>query len=247
MPEGGEITITTSITTADAHTMSRFSSVRPGPFVMVRVEDTGVGIPPALQNRIFEPFFTTKDHGTGLGLSVVYGVVQSHGGFINMESAPGRGTAFELYLPRALGSVRAQARARRRPLPRGTERILIIDDEASVREIARDILSGLGYTVDVAPDGKQGVEFYLDRQAEIDLVLLDVNMPVMGGKEAFGLLRSARPDLPILIVTGYGKESIEASRLAKDVNGFIQKPFQIETLALKVRQVFDDAAARKGD
>jgi CheY-like chemotaxis protein len=246
MPDGGEIRVTTNITTADAHTTSRFSSVRPGPFVMVRVEDTGIGIPPAVQNRIFEPFFTTKENGTGLGLSVVYGVVQNHGGFINMESAPGRGTAFELYLPRALGTVRAQARARRRPLPRGTERILIIDDEVSVREIARDMLSGLGYGVDVAADGKEGVAFYRDRQAEIDLIILDVNMPVMGGKEAFVLLRSANPDVRILIVTGYGKESIEASRLANNVNGFIQKPFQIETLALKVRQILDDTPALKG-
>ena len=241
MPDGGALSITSTIITADAHTTSGYSSVRPGPFVKIRIEDTGIGIPSHLHNRIFEPFYTTKDNGTGLGLSVVYGVVQTHGGFINMESTPGKGTSFEVYFPRATGRARTAGHGRRRVLPRGTERILIIDDEVSVSEIARDMLSGLGYTVDVASNGKEGVAFYRDRQASVDLILLDVNMPVMGGKEALHLLRRENPNVRIIIVTGYGKESIEASRLSNDVNGFIQKPFQTETLALKVRQVLDQS------
>jgi PAS domain S-box-containing protein len=239
MPNGGKLSITTGITTADAHTPSQFSSIKPGQFVTVRVEDSGGGIAPDIQSRIFEPFFTTKDHGTGLGLSVVYGVVQGHGGFINMESAPGRGTVFTVYLPRAGAVTPSRARRRRPRIPRGTEHILIIDDEVSVCEIAKDMLSGLGYTVHVVHDGKTGVEYYGRRQATIDLILLDINMPVMGGEEAFEALRSIHAGVRIIIVTGYGKNSVETSRFSSEVSGFIQKPFQLETLALKVRQVLD--------
>lgn len=242
MPEGGILTITTEVTTADAHTTSQFSSVRAGQFVALRVEDTGYGIPPEIQNRIFEPFFTTKDHGTGLGLSVVYGVIQNHGGFINMESTPGHGTTFIVYLPRSLAARAAKVRSRRLRLPRGTEHVLIIDDELTVCEVARDMLSSLGYTVYVMNNGKEGVEYYRSRMATIDLILLDINMPVMGGKEAFEQLRTINPGVQIIIVTGYGKDTIETSKFSSEVNGFMQKPFQQETLALKVRQVLDGRA-----
>jgi PAS domain S-box-containing protein len=239
MPDGGTMTVSTAVTTADAHTTSQFFSVRPGPFVAVTVTDTGHGIAANIRERIFEPFFTTKDHGTGLGLSVVYGVVQNHGGFINLESAPGQGTTFSVYLPRVVANAPAAARRRRQRLPRGTENILMIDDEVSVCEIARDMLSTLGYTVHVVHDGKAGAEYYRPRQGTIDLVLLDMNMPVMGGKEAFDLLRGVNPSIRIMIVTGYGKEAVETSRFSTPVNGFVQKPFQLETLAMKVRDVLD--------
>jgi PAS domain S-box-containing protein len=242
MPSGGTLTITTEVTAADARTASQFSSVRPGLFVAIRVEDTGHGIPPQIQNRIFEPFFTTKDHGTGLGLSVVYGVVQNHGGFITMETTPGHGTTMTVYLPRTLADRPVRARARRKRIPRGTEQILMVDDELSVCEVARDMLTEQGYTVHLAHDGEAGVEFYRSRQGMIDLILLDINMPVMGGKEAFELLRSLNPTVPIIIVTGYGREAVETSAFSSEVNGFIQKPFQLDTLAMKVRQVLDGSA-----
>jgi PAS domain S-box-containing protein len=154
MPEGGTLTIATAVTMADAHTMSQFSSIKPGQFVVITISDTGHGIERNIQNRVFEPFFTTKDSGTGLGLSVVYGVVQSHGGFINLESEVGRGTTFSVYLPRASATAPMAAHKRRQRLPHGKENILIIDDELSVCEIARDMLTGLGYTVYVEHDGK---------------------------------------------------------------------------------------------
>jgi PAS domain S-box-containing protein len=241
MPEGGVLSISTAVTTADAHTTSQFSSVRPGPFIMITVSDTGHGIPPELQNRIFEPFFTTKDRGTGLGLSVVYGVVQSHGGFINLESSPARGTTFTLYLPRATALPQANTQRRRARLPRGTENILIIDDEISVCEIARDMLTGLGYTVHVVHDGKSGVEHYSSRQATIDLILLDINMPVMGGRETFDMLRAANAGVRIVVVTGYGRDTVETSQFPSAVNGFVQKPFQLELLATRVRQALDES------
>jgi PAS domain S-box-containing protein len=243
MPGGGTLTIMTEVIAADARATSQFSSVRPGLFVAIRVEDTGHGIPAEIQNRIFEPFFTTKDHGTGLGLSVVYGVVQNHGGFITMESAPGRGTTMTVFLPRVLADRHARAQARRKRIPRGVEQILMIDDELSVCEVARDMLTEQGYTVHLAHDGDAGVEFYRKRQGMVDLILLDINMPVMGGKEAFELLRGLNPAVPIIIVTGYGREAVETSAFSSEVNGFIQKPFQMETLALKVRQVLDEQTA----
>ena len=238
MPQGGTLTVSTTATVADAHTMSLFSSITPGPFVVVRVADTGHGIDRAIQNRVFEPFFTTKDHGTGLGLSVVYGVVQNHGGFINLDSELGRGTTFSVYLPRVFVKSPVTGRRRQR-IPHGTENILIVDDELSVCEIARDMLQGLGYTVYVEHNGRSGVEAYRSRRAVIDLILLDINMPVMGGKDAFELLREIDPAVRIIIVTGYGKGTIETSMFSSEVNGFIQKPFQMETLALKVREVLD--------
>ena len=240
MPEGGTLTVATAVTMADAHTMTQFSSIKPGQFVVITISDTGRGIERNIQNRVFEPFFTTKDSGTGLGLSVVYGVVQSHGGFINLESEVGRGTTFSVYLPRASASAPMAGHQRRRRLPRGKENILIIDDEISVCEIARDMLTGLGYTVYVEHDGKSGVDIYRTRQATIDLILLDINMPVMGGKQTFEVLRQINPRCRIIIVTGYGREGVETSNLSSEVNGFVQKPFQLEMLALKVREILDD-------
>jgi CheY-like chemotaxis protein len=226
----------------DAHTTSRFSAVKPGAFVTITVSDTGIGIDKALQNRVFEPFFTTKDSGTGLGLSVLYGVVQNHGGFVDFESEVGRGTTFRVYLPRALTKIHTSARQRRQRLPRGIENILVIDDEISVCEIARDMLSDLGYTVMTVYDGKAGVETYRIRQASIDLVLLDMNMPLLGGKAAFEQLRSINPGVRIIILTGYGRGVIEPPTFPGEVNGFLQKPFQLEDLATKIRQVLDKRA-----
>lgn len=242
MPDGGRLDVNSSVAMVDAHTTSQFTSVKAGPFIAVTVTDTGKGIDKAIQSRIFEPFFTTKDHGTGLGLSVLYGVVQNHGGFIDMESSSGAGTTFRLYFPR--GETRAQSARRQRPkpLPRGSEHILIIEDEESVSTIARDLLSDLGYTVQAVPDGQAGVELYRTRRGSIDLILLDMNMPLMGGKEAFENLRQIEPRCKIIILTGYGKKVIEPSSFPGQVNGFIQKPFQIEVLARTIRDVLDTRA-----
>jgi CheY-like chemotaxis protein len=207
------------------------------------VSDTGKGIDPLLQSRIFEPFFTTKDSGTGLGLSVVYGVMQNHGGYIDLESEPGHGTSFTLYFPRAAGMMPLTGPAKRRRLPRGKENILIIDDETAVCEIANDMMSGLGYKVYVEHDGRSGTELYRTRQANIDLVLLDMNMPIMGGKQTFDVLRTINPNVRIVIITGYGREGVDPSAFSSPVNGFLQKPFQIELLATTIRSVLDARSA----
>ncbi len=236
MPDGGTLRVETESLFAD----SRHTTLRPGPFVVIRVSDTGRGMPRDVQSRVFEPFYSTKDQGTGLGLSVVYGVVQSHGGFINLESMPGKGTSVTLHLPRL--SVKTPAQRQHLETPRGTEQILIIDDEDSVAEIARVMLAGLGYTVHVEHNGRTGVEFYRGHGESLALVLLDVNMPVMGGKEAFKQIRGINPAARIIILTGYGRETIEAADFGSRVNAFMQKPFHLETLAMTVRQVLDDSS-----
>ena len=239
MSAGGTLSVSTRTIIADAHMATRFVSFKPGPFIVITVADTGSGIDKSIQGRIFEPFFTTKDNGTGLGLSVTYGVVQNHGGFINLESEIGRGSTFAVYLPRGIEPGRTEARQTRQLLPRGKENILVVDDEVSVCEIARDMLSDLGYSVVTLHDGKAGVEYYRTRQASVDLILLDMNMPLMGGTQAFERFRAISPGIRIIILTGYGRGVIETPALTTAVNGFVQKPFQVEELATRIRQVLD--------
>ncbi len=242
MPSGGTLSVSTRTIIADAHLAGRFVSFKPGPCVVITVADTGTGMDKALQGRVFEPFFTTKDSGTGLGLSVTYGVVQNHGGFINLESEPDRGSTFSLYIPRSVEAGRSESRQKRQRLPRGKENILVVDDELSVCEIARDMLTDLGYSVFAVHDGIAGVDYYRARRASIDLVLLDMNMPLMGGIQAFEQFRAINPNLRIIILTGYGRGVIETPALTEAVNGFVQKPFQLEELAMKIRQVLDTRA-----
>jgi PAS domain S-box-containing protein len=238
MPEKGVLTIDTIPVPGSAPPAGAPANLT-GPFVEIRITDTGRGIPREIQDRIFEPFFTTKDNGTGLGLSVVYGVLQNHGGYITLESSEGNGTTFSLFLPRQSAAAPGAGRKRPHRLPRGTENILVIDDEPPVCEIAQDLLTSLGYTVYIAHNGQEGVEFYRTRRASVDLILLDINMPVMSGTEAFEHLRAINPHIRVLIVTGYGRGAADTPRFSSEVNGFVQKPFQIETLAFKVRKVLD--------
>ena len=242
MPDGGSLSIASEVVMADARTTSSFASVKPGPFVRVRITDSGIGMDKSVQGKVFEPFFTTKNTGTGLGLSVLYGVIQNHGGFVDVISEPGQGTTFSLYLPHCGDGLRTVLNERRLSMPRGREHILIIDDEMSVCEIARDLLTELGYHVLHAHDGKAGVNLYRDRQGSIDLVLLDLNMPLMGGKETFEQLRSINPKLRIIILTGYGENSIQ-NGFRSEADSFVQKPFQLEDLAVKIRQVLDSRKA----
>lgn len=240
METGGVVTIATRNIVADARTASQFSSVKPGRFVEISISDTGHGMDERMKERIFEPWFTTKECGTGLGLSVVYGVVQSHGGFINVDTAAGRGTTFTMYFPSSDAKAKAEFRRRQQHIPRGSEGILIIDDEVSVCEIAKDMLTTLGYSVNYVHDGKAGVEMYRTRRASIDLVMMNMNMPLMGGRETFRQLKILNPALPILIVTGHGRAVLDEPGWPAEINGYLQKPFQLEDLAAKVRHILDN-------
>lgn len=239
MPDGGTLTVRSTMTVADARTASQFTSVKPGPFIRLDISDTGVGMDKSLLSRLFDPFYSTKELAHGLGLSVVYGVVQNHGGFVTVESEPGQGTTFSIYLPKAPPKNEAHTRERRQQLPKGKENILIVDDEVGVSEITRDMLEELGYNVTVVHDGTAGVNTYRARQAAIDLVLVSGSLQSDGEKEARLHFREMNANLPMIILTGYGNAPIEASSVDEHREIVLRKPFQIDDLAMKVRQVLD--------
>ena len=235
MMGGGMLTIDTSHVAADAsadeHTAMR------GCYVCLSVTDTGCGIPPEVQERIFEPFYTTKaaGQGTGLGLSTVYGIVRQSGGHILVESEPGQGTSFRVYLPRveSPASVRSSAIAARVDVS-GTETVLLVEDEDAVRELARRILERQGYTVLDARTGRDAVAL-AGRCERIDLVLTDMVMPDMNGRALAETLALTRPSLPVLYMSGYTDDEIVRRGLLDTGRGLLQKPFTADSLARAVR------------
>ncbi len=241
MPNGGTITVESKIVNAGEGKTPPYVEPFSGNHVMVSISDTGVGMDRSTQQRIFEPFFTTKEQGkgTGLGLSVVYGVVDSHGGFIHVQSELGVGANFSLFFPRLLDGENVRKKSRRETLVGGDETILVIDDEVSVSEIAKDMLVGLGYKVLVANDGRQALEVHRKNKKGIDLVLLDLNMPKMNGKETLKKLKTLNGSVKILISTGYSDAVLDENFFANQVDGFLQKPYRVEELAKKVREVID--------
>ncbi|MEW6545018.1 MAG: PAS domain-containing protein [Nitrospirota bacterium] len=241
MPQGGRVTIeTTNIEMTEPQ--RRGQVVVPGPYVMLAVSDTGVGMDAATQARIFEPFFTTKTQGkgTGLGLSSVYGIVKQSGGYIFVYSEPGRGTTFKIYLPRVNEEVSPiHEKPSVRVIPRGTETILLVEDEPAIRELVSTELAALGYTVLAARHGFEALLVSNSHEGPIHLLLADVVMPQMSGPELAERLTSSRPDLRVLYMSGYGSESIVHHGIIDPGTAFLQKPFTQETLASKVRAVLD--------
>lgn len=241
MPQGGRL----SISTADCH-LDTESTVgqghrSPGRYLRLTVHDQGHGMDPATQARIFDPFFTTKEpgRGTGLGLSTVYGIVKSHGGHIGCSSRPGRGTRFDLYFPAHGGRPQPGLKT---PLPEaahGNERILLVDDEAPIRELGRRMLTEVGYQVDLASSGEEALELYRAQGGDFDLVLLDVNMPGMGGKGCLARLRELSPELKVVLASGYAPQEVMDDITARGVHGFTAKPFLREELLGGVRAALD--------
>jgi nitrogen-specific signal transduction histidine kinase/ActR/RegA family two-component response regulator len=242
MPTGGVLAISTRVVTLDAAYARRHAGVNPGRHVVFSVRDTGVGMDAATQQRIFEPFFTTKakGKGTGLGLSTVYGIVRQSGGHIEVRSSPGRGTAFEILLPQVSVALPAKAEL---PIgsapPRGTETVLVVEDEDAVRHIVRRVLESQGYGILEARDGHDAVRICEQRGNEIDLVLSDVIMPGMGGRELARSLATSRPGLPILFMSGYNEDGELAGTDGAPADGVLAKPFTAETLARQVREALD--------
>jgi CheY-like chemotaxis protein len=192
----------------------------------------------AVQQRIFEPFFTTKEKGTGLGLSVVYGVVNSHGGFIAVQSDPGRGSQFSMFFPLLADREKFQRTLKNQRLRRGDERILVVDDEEHVSELIGRMLEQLGYKLEVVGSGREALEM-VAKKTRFDAVILDMNMPTMSGKETFVKLKEVKPDLKIVVSTGYSNEMFETTPMFSLVDGFLQKPYQMEELSNVLREVFD--------
>ncbi len=244
MPQGGQLVVETANADLDDEYVRRNVGSRPGPHVMLAVSDSGVGIPRELQRHIFEPFFTTKEQGkgTGLGLATVYGIVKQSGGYIEVDSEPGRGTTFRIYLPRVDSASPAAERSPRAAAPTGgTETILLVEDEDGVRELARDILRSSGYTVLEGRNGAEGLLLGERHQGALDLLLTDVVMPRMSGRELAERMVSLRPELSVLYMSGYTDDAVIRHGVLGSDTAFLQKPFTPAALVQRVRETLDQA------
>ena len=242
MPDGGKLTIETANAELDEAYVRAHVAVKPGKYVMLSVSDTGFGMTPEVRERVFEPFFTTKEKvkGTGLGLSTVYGIVKQSGGNIWVYSEPGKGTTFKIYLPREDEPLEEVVeRVAGGELHRGDETILVVEDNDEVREVAVRIISGQGYRVLEASQGLDAFLIFTEHDGPIHLLLTDVVMPKMSGRELAETLMSIRPRIKVLYMSGYTDNAIVHHGVLERGMDFIQKPFAVDTLARKVREVLD--------
>lgn len=248
MPGGGRLTIELANKVLDADYARGHAEVVAGDYVMVAVSDTGCGMAPELVARVFEPFFTTKTEGrgTGLGLAMVFGFVKQSGGHVKIYSEPGEGTSVKIYLPRAIQNLPSTAQRSAVPadLPRGSATILVVEDEAGVREIAVAILRSLGYRVLEAPDGDEGLRVFGANASEIDMLLTDVVLPgKVRGRELAERITAMRPEVKVLFMSGYTENSIVHHGRLDDGVQLLGKPFKREQLARKVAEIIDAAPA----
>jgi len=242
MPEGGKLTIETRNVNLDEHYCKSHAEIVPGQYVLIKVSDTGHGMEEEVRQHIFEPFFTTKGlaDGTGLGLATVFGIVKMHGGHITCQSELGKGTTFEVYFPVAetakpevVGDQKVGAVAG------GTETILVVDDEELIRHLAKRILEKSGYSVLTAGSGKEGIEIYARHKSEISLVILDLIMPKMGGKQCLEELLKINPQVKILVASGFAVRGDTKAFLDTEAKGMVPKPFNMRELLRSVRHVLD--------
>ena len=246
MPRGGKLTIETSDVVLSEEFADRHLSVPPGDYVMLAVSDTGCGMDALTRERIFEPFFTTKEvgKGTGLGLSTVYGIVKQSGGSVWVYSEVGRGTTFKVYFPLVAGKTENSKGETSAPeLLVGVETVLLVEDEEMVREMATEILQECGYAVLQAKDGHEALRLVRQHKAEIHLMLTDVVMPRMSGRELAEQLMPLRPNIKVLYMSGYTDDAIVHHGVLDEGTAFIGKPFTMEALARKVRETLDAPVA----
>jgi two-component system cell cycle sensor histidine kinase/response regulator CckA len=241
MPRGGTLTVETANASVDADAVARHPQMPAGQYVVLAVGDTGHGMAPEIKEHIFEPFFTTKEmgRGTGLGLATCYGIVKQSGGWIWVESEPERGTTFKIYLPRVEAEAEPEKPVQKMQPVVGHQRILLVEDDESVRKVAFRALRQRGYDVTEAANGQEALEV-VNRTAEpFDLLLTDVVMPIMGGLELADRLLASRPDLKILFTSGYAEDGI-VHRGVQDGNvAFLAKPYDLSALAQKVRATIE--------
>ena len=244
MPHGGKLTIETDNVYLDEEYVSHHLGSQAGPHVMLAVTDTGHGMDQQTLSRIFEPFFTTKElgKGTGLGLSTVYGIVKQSGGNIWVYSEPGRGATFKIYLPRVDDAAdEYKHTTQEAKLAEGSETILLVEDEEMLRKLARQTLKGYGYHILEASNGDEAIGISRQYEGEIQLLLTDVIMPGMNGRELSNRLLETRPKLRVLFMSGYTDDAIVHQGVLDESANFIQKPFPPESLAKKVREVLDQS------
>lgn len=235
MPGGGELYLETENVELDEGRVKPYG-FSPGRYVRLCVTDTGIGMDPTLVDRIFDPFFSTKGSGigTGLGLSTAYGIITNHGGFIEVSTQRGQGTTFSLFLPVTEKSPIPVAKAPQE-IARGTETILIVDDEEMILEVTKEILEKTGYRVMTAQSGKEAVELY-GSNPDIDLVVLDIIMPEMSGEATLSMLQQINPEVKVLLASGYSVEGQASRMVARGCRGFVQKPFLLQELSKKIRE-----------
>ena len=241
MPSGGQLLIRTDVTTVDRVYVKAHPYVKEGRYVLLTVSDTGIGMNEKTIERIFEPFFSTKspEKGTGLGLAVVYGIVKQHNGFIHVSSGLGKGTTFEIRLPAVDAKADPRAAAKEERVRGGNETVLLAEDDEPVRMLAERILREYGYRVLTARNGEEAVGVFKENGGGINLAILDVMMPIKGGKEAFEEMRRASPGLKVIYTSGYTADAIHESFVLHAGVPFLQKPFGPGDLARKVREVLD--------
>jgi len=242
MPKGGTLTIETGLQVVDALSVQAHGSGRPGRYATLSVSDTGIGMDEHTRMKIFEPFFTTKElgKGTGLGLPIVCGIVEQHDGFIHVYSEPQKGTTFSIHLP-LIGNEPADAEDIPVPAPPtgGTETILVAEDEPAVRSLVSEILAGYGYRVILAEDGADAVAKFTANRDSVRLILMDMIMPKMRGREAYGEIRKIDPDVKVLYTSGYSMDLIQNQVEVGEETELIMKPVQPFELLRKVRELLD--------
>ena len=241
MPEGGELIIETQNTVVDQTYCNTRPYAQPGRYVQISVTDTGAGMDGETLQHIFEPFFTTKEagKGTGLGLALAYGIIKQHEGMIEVYSEPGYGTTFKVYLPAQEMAVEEKLYQTQPILRGGTETILVAEDDETLQRLLTTMLTGLGYKVILTCDGEAAVEKYSSYLEQIDLVILDMVMPRMGGREAYKRIRKLGSDVPVIFMTGYSAEMAQSKFVLETGSAFIQKPYGIAALGHKVRNALD--------
>jgi two-component system, cell cycle sensor histidine kinase and response regulator CckA len=254
MPNGGMLTLATANTTLDQEHVSRFPEFKPGHYVMLTITDTGAGMSESIKARIFEPFFSTRaiGQGTGLGLATCYGILKQSGGHITVDSEPGQGATFRIYLPQVMRAAKASVKSLYGPqMPQGSETILLVEDDPALREMAAALLVRLGYTVLTAANGMEALDLaHLKEGRGIDLLVTDAGCPRMSGKDLSGRIQSLYPRSMALFISVYLERSIVRHGVLNEGISVLRKPFTPSALATKVREILDHelAAARdKGD
>ncbi len=237
MPRGGKLTIRTAAVVLD----EALGEIPAGSYAAVTVADSGTGMGQDIQAHVFEPFFTTKEvgKGTGLGLAIVYGIIRKHRGFIHMDSAPGQGTTFSIYLPLNTQMVKKTTRRKRDRIPTGSETILLIEDDSAVRQVTRSMLEEFGYTVLEAANGIEGQSLFQQHQDKIQLILCDLIMPKMNGRETLAEIQKLKSGVKAIFMSGYTADIIAGKGISDPGMPLLLKPLNPASLLKKIRVVLD--------